>query len=313
MERQRQTIILFLLSTALAFGSFFFFSVFLTQSTPPFAFEIAAAIMGSIITVIITMILLNKQSEAEMMKERTVKILEQKLKVYDGLIDQVKKVLIKGKVSDEDIVEIQILNQKLSFIACREVLKSFNDFANNFIAAAADTVISSREKDELLELLGDLSIEIRKDLASPEEKQALLRMKDEIRQLVHNNIKSLSSKTTEDDFLNQCNEEEKTYYKYLFKYMQDNAVVYRMGVKGFSIQNDSKASILNCFPTSAKRNIEIMAKDMSEEKQIITLEFLQRNGKSIVTPMDGKSRISFKTGQLEVPHLCDLIGQMRSI
>ena len=96
--------------------------LFLRGDIPSYAVEIAAALIGSLITVIITMLLLARQSESELLRERNVRLLDAKIKVYDGLIDAVKMMIRTGQIGPEQQLEIQMLNQRLSFYASTEVL-----------------------------------------------------------------------------------------------------------------------------------------------------------------------------------------------
>jgi ABC-type Fe3+-siderophore transport system permease subunit len=62
---KRRTVYLIVLGILLAAALYFVFRIFLTKTTFPYAYEIAAAFMGALVTVVITMILLNRQSEVE--------------------------------------------------------------------------------------------------------------------------------------------------------------------------------------------------------------------------------------------------------
>jgi hypothetical protein len=66
---RRQTVALLGLSVVLVVALYFLFSLFLENTTIPYAYEIAAAFMGALVTVVITMVLLNRQSEVETLKE----------------------------------------------------------------------------------------------------------------------------------------------------------------------------------------------------------------------------------------------------
>jgi di/tricarboxylate transporter len=62
---RRQTVTLLGLSVVLVVALYFLFSLFLENTTIPYAYEIAAAFMGALVTVVIPMAPLNRQSELE--------------------------------------------------------------------------------------------------------------------------------------------------------------------------------------------------------------------------------------------------------
>lgn len=234
---RRQSGLLYILAIALAFGSYLFFRLFLGPDTPTYASEIAAALMGSIITVVITMLLLNRQSEAELSKERNVKLLEGRISVYGDLVERVEKVLVKGQVALEDEIAIQMLNQRLSYFASAEVLEVFSEFARRFTTVAADGKVSDVERRELLDIFGRLSVAIRYDLASEDDVRRERRhyTRAQLEGLVMNNVNSLSGKTTEDIFLQNCTDADRAYFSQLFSWLSANQIEYWPGTKGFSI------------------------------------------------------------------------------
>jgi hypothetical protein len=87
---RKQTLVLFLMAIALAVALYFLFGLFLGPNSPDYANAIAAAFMGALVTVVITMVLLNRQSEAELLKERNVEVLRKKIEIYDGLTDRLQ-------------------------------------------------------------------------------------------------------------------------------------------------------------------------------------------------------------------------------
>jgi hypothetical protein len=95
---KRQTLFLLILGTLFAAVLFVLFRLFLDTASTNYASEIAAAFMGALVTVVITMILLNRQSEAETLKERNVELLKQKITVYGTLIDRLESIMRKGEV-----------------------------------------------------------------------------------------------------------------------------------------------------------------------------------------------------------------------
>ncbi|MGD1893835.1 MAG: hypothetical protein ACFB15_24980, partial [Cyclobacteriaceae bacterium] len=71
-----------------ASGAYLLFRTVLKQSEHPITFELFAALIGVSITVLLTSILLRRQTVAELRKEENVLFLDMKMKVYLELIDQ---------------------------------------------------------------------------------------------------------------------------------------------------------------------------------------------------------------------------------
>lgn len=322
--RGKREVYLFVLAIALALASFLFFSVFFDEDVPAFSTEIASAFLGSIITVIITMLLLNRQSaaqkeliekqaETEQASQFNDKILQAKVDLYNRLLGQVKDFMLREEVSYKDQVEIQMINQQLSYYASEEVLEAFNKFAGLFNAVASDSQVSDEEREQLVGALGKLSLKIRRDLAV----DATSRDFDEERigRLIESNIRSLSpSKIDEETFLDECDEHDRRYFERLFACLKASDVEYTMGTKGFSIKDrrrKSTAGILWCFPTSVNRaSVQIFTSRLSGEALETVRGFLAAHGNGINAEKTPPETITFSSAQLPVDLLCDLIAQI---
>ncbi len=75
----RENIIYMLLSILLVVGGYWFLRyAYQVADAAPFSQEIVLVILGTIITILITAILLNKQTEVELKKEENIKFIELK-------------------------------------------------------------------------------------------------------------------------------------------------------------------------------------------------------------------------------------------
>jgi hypothetical protein len=303
---KREKILLWIFAIAFAFGSYMFFAFFFKPGIPDYAVNIAAAILGSIITVCITMILLNKQSEAEMLKERNAKLLEAKVDLYSDLIDRIKDVIKKGAVDRSDEIEMILLNHRLSFFAGENVLRSFNNFARKYVVYAKDHQLAEDEINDLMQDMGSLSVEIRYDLSSDEDKKGFDR--EILEKLISGNINELSktSVTTENEFLEKCDSIGKSYFTELLKYLKDNKISYAMRTVGFSIQSAAGKSILRCYPqdSSKKNHLEFITRDISRERKdnlLFKLGNLNVRGTST-------GIIALTIKDISVTDLCEIIG-----
>lgn len=154
-----------ILSIAITAGlAYLMFRTVLRQSEHPITFELFAALIGVSITILLTSILLKRQTEAELRKEENIMFLDLKMKIYQELIEQLYDIISKKKVLEEDMIEIRLLNQKIAFIASQDVLVAFREFSQCFASLAVKPTIGNEEIDLLLVELSELSFYIRQDL-----------------------------------------------------------------------------------------------------------------------------------------------------
>lgn len=170
MNSSVKQVILFL-STAVitVFGYLLVRSILDSRGVAPITFELYAALLGVILTALITFALLSKQTQAELNKEESIKFLDLKISVYTELINQVQDIMTKSEITDIDMIEIRLLNQKITYVASVEVLDAFNRFADGFARKARKEKISDKDIDDLLLRLSDVSLAVREDLLSSRE------------------------------------------------------------------------------------------------------------------------------------------------
>ena len=130
----------------------------------PFSQEIVLVILGTIVTIFITAILLNKQTEVELRKEENIKFIELKTEIYVQLMDHLEQIIRDGHVDRNDRITLRMLAHKLAIVASSEVLIQFKSFINRFTEVAGDAEVGVEDVNELMDELALLSIHIRKDL-----------------------------------------------------------------------------------------------------------------------------------------------------
>ena len=147
-----------------AVAAYLLFRTVLKQSEHPITFELFAALIGVSITILLTSILLRRQTVAELRKEENVLFLDMKMKVYLELIDQLQDIMAKKNILEEDMIEIRLLNQKIAFISSQEVLEAFNNFSRCYATKALKDEMNDDDIDDLLRELSKMSFHIRRDL-----------------------------------------------------------------------------------------------------------------------------------------------------
>jgi hypothetical protein len=170
-KTKRDTLIFLTLSILLIILSYLFFRYAYDFSDGlPFSQEVILAFVGAIITILITAVLLNKQTEVELKKEESIKYLDLKSDIYMDLLEHLKNIMLAGEANEKDIVTLKFLNHKLALVAAPAVLMQFEQFIRTFtnLIDAPDTggesTITDEDEDLLMRELAKLTIAIRHDL-----------------------------------------------------------------------------------------------------------------------------------------------------
>lgn len=96
----------------LLMGAICFLVIFISEGQMPTVFTssgivaILSAIIGVLLTVIVTNLLLNKQSESEEEKEKSVKVFEEKLKIYQQFLDKLQEVIKDDRITEGEVKEL---------------------------------------------------------------------------------------------------------------------------------------------------------------------------------------------------------------
>ncbi len=162
--RRDSAILLTLSFLLMAAGYIFFRYAYHVADQFPFSQEVILAFVGAIITILITAVLLNKQTEVEVRKEGIIKYLELKSQIYLDFLTHLENVMQKGKAEPPDIVRLKFLNHKLALIASPEVLVEAENFIKAFTETVDDPNLEQEDKDHLMRELSKLTIAIRRDL-----------------------------------------------------------------------------------------------------------------------------------------------------
>ena len=133
-----------------------------TDSTP-FTQEIVLIILGTIATVFITALLLNKQTEVEIEKEQSIKFLDLKAATYEKLLDLMESMSDEALLTDKDITKLQFVTHRLAIFASPAVLNEYNNFLKVVSELSKDGTLSN-DDHELSKALGKLTVQIRFDL-----------------------------------------------------------------------------------------------------------------------------------------------------
>jgi hypothetical protein len=119
---------LLVIVVAVAVAVFLFFRAFSLQDFPPFAKEILAALLGSVLTVTITAVLLRYQTASELDRDKSVAVFQEKLKMYEGFCVTLSEMTQNGSLGAETEHELRLWAMRLSLVSGQEVSKAIDHF-----------------------------------------------------------------------------------------------------------------------------------------------------------------------------------------
>jgi len=169
------------LATLLAGYAFLRYSYRVTDSMP-FTQEIVLIILGTVATIFITALLLNKQTSVEIEKEQSIKFLDLKTHTYERLFDVLEEMSSVDNFKNSSLVTLQFITHRLAIIASADVIYEYHEFLKVIKKASADNSFSG-DNALLHKAIGSLTVEIRKDLTNgidESEKYTILQVSEMI-------------------------------------------------------------------------------------------------------------------------------------
>ncbi len=156
--------LLALLLATLAAGYLAFRYFYGISADFPFSQELLLVFIGAIATVLITALLLNRQTELELRKEGQVLLLDQKAAVYTAVIEHVGEIVEKGRMDKAELYELRVLNHRLAMIASAGVIAQFREVLARLDKAMGDNRMEQAEKDHIMRAVAVLTYHMRRDL-----------------------------------------------------------------------------------------------------------------------------------------------------
>ena len=135
---------------------------------------IAAAVIGAAFSVtfviVLTMYLLNKQTEIQQESKKSEKVFEEKIKIYMRNFSRTKDILKDGKISQEERVELLVSALELQMVGSDETIKAFNSVFEEITITfqgkndKASFLLNETEKTKIYTALLGFSQKCRMDL-----------------------------------------------------------------------------------------------------------------------------------------------------
>lgn len=149
MKKNAHIIIIVIIAMASFFGFYPIFSLFKDASAQAFG----SAIFGTIFTIVLTMFLLNKQTEVSETSQSRQVVFKEKLELFNRITDILGKCFKDGKISKDERLELQFVLMGLTMLAKEETIEVFNDLLKDLFEETdpeADITVTSEQRDKLL-------------------------------------------------------------------------------------------------------------------------------------------------------------------
>lgn len=115
--------------------------------------QVVGSSFGAIFVIILTMYLLNKQTEIEQESKRSEKVFEEKVRVYKNMLNLTRDILSDGKLSSLETNQISFSIIELQMIGGDEAIKSFNnifDSINKVFKSSDDDPVTLTDDQKLI-------------------------------------------------------------------------------------------------------------------------------------------------------------------
>jgi len=123
------------LALVLGVAIFLFFSRFFSRALPDYAVNIAAAFLGSVITIIVTAVLLQAQSASELSKEKSIGVFNSKVQMYSDFLEFLNQITIDGEIDDEELLRFRSWAFRMSLVAGFIATRVINLFVMQLVVA----------------------------------------------------------------------------------------------------------------------------------------------------------------------------------
>ena len=161
--KNKQILYLFLSFITLLTGYAFLRYAYKVTDTVPFTQEIVLIILGTLATIFITSLLLNKQTTVEIQKEQSIRFLELKTNTYEKLFDLLEQMSINDNIKQKDIINLQFITHRLAIISSAEVLNEYKNFVMIMNKLLEDKSFSG-DNQVLHSSISKLTLQIRADI-----------------------------------------------------------------------------------------------------------------------------------------------------
>jgi hypothetical protein len=170
-EGYKNLIILLVVAISVYIG----FEPLLNFAPSGIARSVISSSFGAIFVIVLTMYLLTKQTEIEQESKKSERVFDEKIKLYQRILDILRDMLVDSKISEEEINRLPFPSVQLQIIAGDRVITAFvklNSKLNAIYGSSeeSEVEINHEDRNEIYDLLMTFAGECRLDLEISEQK-----------------------------------------------------------------------------------------------------------------------------------------------
>jgi len=133
------------------------------------ASSVVGATFGAIFAILMTMFLLNKQTEIEQESKKSERVFDEKVVLYKDIIGKAKDMLEDGKIDTKEILALPFSMIQMQMVGGDEAIQMYTEFfekVNEIFEASDDEVVQIPESQQpqVFALLSKFSVQCRVDL-----------------------------------------------------------------------------------------------------------------------------------------------------
>lgn len=131
--------------------------------------RVLGATFGSIFAILMTMFLLNKQTEIEQESKKSERVFDEKIQLYKNVLDRTQQLLDDGQLDSKEMLALPFTLVQMQMVGGDNAISAFTNVYGKvtkiYGADDNDTVkIPDDESDELMALMSEFAIQCRVDL-----------------------------------------------------------------------------------------------------------------------------------------------------
>ena len=136
--------------------------------------SVISSSFGAIFVIILTMYLLNKQTEIEQESKKGERVFDEKVKLYQNILDITRDMMMDGKITKEEINRLPFPLIRLGMLGRNETVEAFkavnNELNKIYSNSDGDIVeLGDEDKNTVYKLLAMFAAKCREDLEIGEE------------------------------------------------------------------------------------------------------------------------------------------------
>ena len=268
------------------------------------AANVIGASFGAIFVIVLTMYLLNKQTEIEQENKKSEKIFEEKVTMYKKMLQATRSIVADGKLSSLETNELSFLMTELQMLGTNEAIDTYNivlsEIINIFQSTEEDPVIiTDDDKMQIYQKLSRFSLKCRTDLGIGEVSIGDEKMFNATSELISAAVSGKKDRTNY-NFNNKSYNKSRLPHAIIKKYIEDHP-------------NTSYAELLEIFPQEIGTQVHGFIVKASDARQTYADTGYKRHyikEGEIIKLIDEDIAVSNQWGVDNIPNMLDHAKKM---